>query len=69
MPDERMSRIERDNAETIHFLETPLRWLMRIIRGVFMVAVIVIVVLGNQVGWIVDLGNPASVPATPATAT
>ena len=57
MADDRMSRIERENAEVLHFIETPFRWLMTCLKGVFMVAVLVGLVLMQQVGWVINLGD------------
>src|ERR1035441_361499 len=52
-----MGQVEKDNAEVLHFIETPFRWLMNAIKLVFMVVVLVIFVLVNQAGWVVDLGD------------
>jgi hypothetical protein len=52
-----MSQIEQDNAEALHFIMTPIRMLMNTLKAVFMLMVLVILVLVNQVGWIVDLGE------------
>jgi hypothetical protein len=52
-----MKRIERENAETLHFITTPIRWLVTSLKIVFMLVVLITLVLVNQVGWIVDLGD------------
>ena len=52
-----MNRIEQDNAEVLHFIETPIRMFMTALKVVFMVVVLLVVVLVNQLGWIVDLGE------------
>jgi hypothetical protein len=57
MADDRMNRIERENAEVLHFLETPVRWLMNAIKALFMVVVLVLLLFVNQLGWMVDLGD------------
>jgi hypothetical protein len=52
-----MSRIERENAEVLHVIETPLRMLFSLVKWVLIGSLALIVVLVNQLGWIVDLGD------------
>lgn len=57
MPDDRTNRVERENAGALHFIMTPIRMVMNFLKFAFMVVVIVILVLVNQAGWVVDLGD------------
>src|ERR1035437_9162697 len=57
MADDRMRQIERENAEVLHFMETPFRWLITSLKVVFLVVALVVLLIVNQVGWIVDLGD------------
>jgi hypothetical protein len=56
MADDRMNRIERENAEALHFLTTPVRWFLTSLKIVFMIVVLVMLLLVNQVGWITNIG-------------
>jgi hypothetical protein len=57
MPGDTTNRIERENAAVLHFLEAPIRWLITSLKIVFMVVVLVMLVLVNQVGWVINLGD------------
>ncbi len=57
MSDHRIDRIERENAETLHFIMTPIRMLMNFIKLAFMVVVLVMLLLVNEAGWLVNLGS------------
>jgi hypothetical protein len=56
MPEGRMSQIERENANVLHFLTTPIRWLMAGLKGVAFVVGLVLLLFVQQVGWVIDLG-------------
>ena len=55
--DDRARQIERENAEVVHVIETPLRILMELGKWLVVGSLVFILVLVNQVGWIVDLGE------------
>jgi hypothetical protein len=55
--DDRARQIERENAEVVHVIETPLRILMDLGKWLVVGSLVFILVLVNQVGWVVDLGE------------
>jgi hypothetical protein len=55
--DDRARQIERENAEVVHVIETPLRILMDLGKWLVVGSLVLIMCLVNQVGWIVDLGE------------
>jgi hypothetical protein len=55
--DDRARQIERENAEVVHVIETPLRILMELGKWLVVGSLVFILVLVNQVGWVVDLGE------------
>lgn len=57
MADDRMDRIERANAEVLHFLTTPIRWLMAGLKGAAFVAGLILLLFVNQAGWLVNIGS------------
>ena len=57
MADERITQIERENASVLHFILTPLRILISVGKWVVVIGFCLSLLLMNQVGWIVDLGD------------
>ena len=51
------SQIEAENASVLHFLFTPVRILMDLGKWLVVGSLVIILVLVNQVGWVVDLGE------------
>jgi hypothetical protein len=56
MPEDRTSQIERENANVLHFLTTPIRWLMAGLKGVALVVGLLLLLFVQQAGWLVNIG-------------
>jgi hypothetical protein len=56
MDDRRYDKIQRDNAEVLHVVESPLRMLMGMGKFVLFVLGLIFLLFYRQVGWIIDIG-------------